>query len=144
MTLPHKIMISALQKHDDGTIELTVTVPQSVVAKTTDEVINEHVKEALLPGFRKGMAPREAVEKSLDQDHLREDVLRKLLPQSYIEAVQENKINPILNPKIHVEKLEDGKDWVFKAITAEAPVVVLKDYKTAVKSLTATSKIVVP
>jgi FKBP-type peptidyl-prolyl cis-trans isomerase (trigger factor) len=142
--LGHKVMISAIQKHDDGTIELTVTVPQSVVAKVREEVINEHVKEALLPGFRKGMAPKDVVEKSLDQDHLREDVLRKLLPQSYIEAVGENKINPILNPKIHVEKLEDGKDWVFKALTAEAPEVTLKDYKSAIKTLTASSKIVVP
>jgi FKBP-type peptidyl-prolyl cis-trans isomerase (trigger factor) len=137
-------MISAIQKHEDGTIELTVTVPADLIAKAREEVIVEHVKEAELPGFRKGMAPRDLVEKSLNQDHLREDTLRKLLPQGYIEAVQSNKINPVLNPKIHVEKLEDGKDWVFKAFTAEAPIVTLKDYKTAVKKVTAASKIVVP
>lgn len=137
-------MISAIQKHDDGTIELTVTIPASLVAKTKDEIIEEHVKEAQLPGFRKGKAPREQVEKSLDADHLREDTLRKLLPQTYVEAVQDNKINPILNPKIQVDKLEDGKDWVFKAFTAEAPLVSLKDYKSKVKDLTAKSKIEIP
>jgi FKBP-type peptidyl-prolyl cis-trans isomerase (trigger factor) len=137
-------MTSILAKHEDGTIELTVTIPSDLIAKTKEEVIADHVKEAELPGFRKGMAPRDLVEKSINQDHLREDILKKLLPQGYIEAVQENKINPVLNPKIQVEKLEEGKDWVFKALTAEAPQVVLKDYKEAVKKATAATKIVIP
>lgn len=137
-------MISAIQKQADGTIELTVTIPQSLVEKTRNEVIEEHVSQAQLPGFRKGKAPREQVEKALDADHLREDVLRKVLPVAYVKAVEDNKINPVLNPKIQVEKLEDGKDWVFKAFTAEAPTVTLKEYKKAVKEVTAAGKIVIP
>jgi FKBP-type peptidyl-prolyl cis-trans isomerase (trigger factor) len=137
-------MTSVLAKHEDGTIELTVTIPIDLIAKTKEEVIVDYIKDAELPGFRKGMAPRDLVEKSLNQDHLRERILKKLLPQAYIEAVQENKINPVLNPKIQVEKLEEGKDWVFKALTAEAPLVALKDYKEAVKKVTAASKIIVP
>ncbi len=137
-------MISAIQKHEDGTIELTVTIPANLVAKTREEVVKEHVKEATLPGFRKGMAPQDLVEKSLDPDHLREDILRKLLPETYVEAVEQNKIHPVLNPKINVEKLEDGKDWIYKALTAEAPVVTLKNYKDAVKKITASSKIAIP
>lgn len=137
-------MKSILAKHNDGTIELTVTIPDDLVAKTKTQVIEEHVKEATIPGFRKGMAPKAMVEKSLDQDHLREDTLRKLLPQGYSDAIKEHKIAPIVNPKIHVEKLEDGKDWVFKAFTCEAPVVTLGNYKEAVKKVTAKAKIVVP
>lgn len=137
-------MKSILAKHEDGTIELTVTIPADLVAKTKIEVIEEHVKEATLPGFRKGMAPKVMVEKSLDQDHLREDTLRKLLPQGYSDAVNEHKILPIINPKIHVEKLEDAKDWVFKAFTCEAPKITLGNYKEAVKKITAKSKIIIP
>lgn len=137
-------MNSALKKHEDGTIELTVTIPATSVAKVKQEVIDEHVKDAELPGFRKGKAPRAAVEKSLDREHLREDILRKLLPQGYVEAVNEHKINPILNPKIHVDKLEDDKDWVFTALTAEAPEVNTGDYKNEVRKITAKTKIIVP
>lgn len=137
-------MKSILAKHTDGTIELTITIPVNLIEKAKTEVVEEHAKDAQMPGFRKGMARKDMVEKSLDKDHLREDILRKLLPQGYSEAIKEHKLAPIINPKIHVEKLEEGKDWTFKAFTCEAPEVSLTNYKQAVKKITAKSKIVVP
>lgn len=137
-------MITAVKKHEDGTIELTVTLPWNKVEKAKDLVLEEHVKVAELPGFRKGMAPLELVEKSLNKEHVREDVLRKVLPEGYVEAVKEHKLNPIINPKIHVDSIEDGKDWVFTAFTCEAPQISLGNYKEGVKKVTAKSKIAVP
>ena len=137
-------MKSIILKHEDGTIQLTITVPWSLVVKEKNHVLEEHVKVSELPGFRKGMAPKEMVEKSLDRDHIREDILRKLLPDTYVEALKEHKLNPVLNPKLHVEKLEDEKDWTYTALTAEAPTVTLGNYQEAVKKITAKSKIVVP
>ena len=137
-------MTSLLKKHEDGTIELTVTIPWEKIKKLKDEVINEYVKTAEIPGFRKGMAPKEIVEKNLDEAHLREDILKKILPESYVQALKEHNINPIINPKLHVEKLENEKDWVFTAFTAEAPEIILTDYKDKIKEITAKSKIIVP
>lgn len=137
-------MITVLKREEDGTIQLTVTLPWELVKKTKEEVIVEHVKEVQLPGFRKGKAPRKLVEENLNQDHLREDILKKLLPQGYVEALKEHKINPVLSPKVHVDKLEDDKDWVFTALTAETPNVELGKYKDAVQKITAKTKIVVP
>ena len=137
-------MQSLIKRHEDGTIELTIILPWNQVKKAKDEVLDEHVKVAQLPGFRKGKAPKEAVEKNLDKDHVREDILKKLLPQGYAEALKEHGVSPILNPKIHVEKLEEDKDWSFSAFTAEAPEVTLGKYKDEVKNITAKSKIIVP
>lgn len=137
-------MITALKKEEDGTIQLTVTLPWELVKKTKEEVIKEHVTQAQMPGFRKGKAPRKIVEENLNQDHLREDILKKLLPQGYIEALKEHKVSPVLSPKVHVDKLEDDKDWVFTALTAEAPEVALGKYKDAVQKVTVKSKIIVP
>lgn len=137
-------MNSILKKHDDGTIELTITIPANLIEKAKNNVIDEHVKEAVLPGFRKGMAPKDIVEKTINQEHLREDILRNLLPERYVEALKEHKITPILNPKIHVDKLEDGKDWTFTAFTAETPQITLGNYKEAIKKITTKSKIIVP
>lgn len=137
-------MITALKKHEDATIELTITIPSQKVKEAKDLVLKEHVKTAQLPGFRKGMAPLDLVEKSLDKEHVREDVLRKLLPEGYVEAVKEHKLNPIINPKIHVDSIEEGKDWVFTALTCEAPKITLGSYKEDVKKVTAKSKIAVP
>jgi len=137
-------MKSILAKQDDGTIQLTIAIPWSTVKKAKEEALEAYLASAQLPGFRKGKAPKKLVEKNINQDHLREEVLRKLLPQSYVEALKEHALKPILNPKIHVEKLEDDKDWTFTAFTAEAPEITLGDYKEAVKKITAKSKIIVP
>jgi FKBP-type peptidyl-prolyl cis-trans isomerase (trigger factor) len=137
-------MKSILDRQEDGTIKLTITIPWSVVKKAKEKAVAAHVDSTQLPGFRKGKAPKKLVEENIDQDHLREEVLRKLLPEGYVEALKEHNLKPILNPKIHVHKLEEDKDWTFEAFTAEAPEITLGDYKDSVKKVTAKSKIVVP
>ncbi len=149
-------MISALNKQPNGTIELTITIPYVDVKKAWDGVVDEAVKNAEIKGFRKGKAPRNLVEEKLDKEKLREETLKKLLPQSYAEALKTHSINPIITPKIHVNKLEDpindsGKDlpasrqgWQFTALTCEKPTLNLGNYKDAIKKVTAKSKIVIP
>lgn len=133
-----------IEKQQDGTIKLTITLQAETIAKARTEVIAEIAQKANLPGFRKGKAPNDLVEKNINEDQIREEILKKLVPQAYTEAVQENKIKPIMNPKLHVEKIENGTDWVFHAFTCEMPEVDLGKYKDSVSKVTAKSKIVVP
>ncbi len=137
-------MISAIQKLEDGTINLTVTVPQKKIEETRKSVVDGFSKEAELPGFRKGKAPKNLVEEKLDEEKIKEEVLRKLLPETYLEAIKEHNLNPILSPQIHVQKLDKESDWQYRAVTCEAPQIDLDNYKEEVKKVTAKSKIIVP
>ena len=137
-------MKSQLTRSEDSTITLKITVPWSEVKKTQEEVLVEMAKNADLPGFRKGKAPKKIVEENLDKTRVREEVLRHVLPKAYIDAVKEHNLKPIIDPKVHVKPLEDEKNWEFEAVTCEEPKVDLGDYKTKVKSVTAKSKIIVP
>ncbi|MBI1982132.1 MAG: hypothetical protein HYS68_00935 [Candidatus Levybacteria bacterium] len=137
-------MTAALQKLDDGTIKLTITIPAPVVKKTQEEVVSELVKNAKLAGFRKGKAPKKLVEEKLDKQEVQEEVLKKLLPSAYLEAIKQHNLKPIINPKIHVQKVGVGADWIFEALTCEMPEVKLDGYKEAIAKLTAKSKIIVP
>lgn len=137
-------MKSTLTKKDDDTIELTITIPWLDIEKTWDTVIDEAVKTISLPGFRKGKAPKKLAEKQLDPEKIQEEVLKALLPKYYTEAVKEHDIKPVMNPKIHVNKLDAQKDWEFTATTAEAPKIELGEYKKAVQAVTAKSKIIIP
>lgn len=133
-----------IEKQTDGTIKFTITIPQASVAKTQEEVLGEMAKDAEVAGFRKGKAPQKLVEEKLNPDHVRENILKKLLPQAYMEAVEEHKIQPIMNPKLHVEKIEEGQDWVITALTCEMPKVELGKYKESVQKVTSKSKIIIP
>lgn len=135
---------SQIKRQEDGTIELTVTVAWAEIAQAKKDVISEHAKESDIAGFRKGMAPIDLVEKNLDKGHVKEDILRKILPTAYAEAVKSNAINPIISPRIHVQKIEDTKDWEFIAQTCEMPKIDLGNYKDEVQKITAKGKIVIP
>jgi len=137
-------MKSLIKKLEDNTIELTITIPVAVIKAARAEAIEAFTKEIQVPGFRKGMAPKDVVEKRIDPDRLREEILKKLLPRTYVETVKEHAISPIINPKIHVNKLEDGKDWEYTAITCEAPKISLNGYKEKIKTLNAKAKIAIP
>lgn len=137
-------MTAAIVREDNGTIKLTVTIPWKEVEKTREEVLAGAQKSATVAGFRKGKAPKKLVEENVNETAVREDILKKLLPNYYVKAVEEHKLRPIMNPKIHVDTIEDKKDWQFTALTCELPEVTLGDYKKKVKDITAKSKIVIP
>jgi len=137
-------MNSSLQKAQDGTITLNITIPKSEVAKTKQEVISSLSKSANVPGFRKGKAPKKLIEEKVDEEKLREEILKKLLPTAYFEAVKQHKLNPVLNPKIHIDKIEKNSDWTFQAVTCEAPKIELGDYKKRIAEVSAKSKIIIP
>ena len=137
-------MESAIEKQEDGTIVLNITISSSEVKKTTEEVIEEISKTVNVAGFRKGKAPKKIVESKVDKDRVKEDVLRKLLPKYYADAIKKHDIKPIINPRIHVEILEDDKDWKFTASTCETPQIDLNGYKENIKKITSGTKIIIP
>lgn len=137
-------MNTNLERQQDGTIKLNITIPKEEIEKVRKEVLEEFAKKAKIAGFRPGKAPQSLVEENVDQEKVREEILKKSLPKAYSQAIQQNNIKPIISPKIHIEKFEDGKDWVFSALTCELPEVDLGTYKQNVQKVTAKSKIIIP
>lgn len=135
---------STIEKQPDGTIKISVTLPKEEIEKAKKEVLTQVTKNAKIAGFRKGKAPESLVGETANQEEIREEILKKLLPPAYAEVVESNNLKPIMNPKIHIEKIEDEKDWEFIALTCEMPEIDLGDYKKNVQKITAKSKIIIP
>lgn len=142
--------VTALEKQDNGTIKLTITIPYTEAEKVWHEVEEQAVKNADLPGFRKGKAPQKLVVEKLNKETLREETLKKLLPTYYLQAIEEHRIKPAMHPRIQIEEAPfieekgDTKDWKFVALTCEVPAITLDDYKKKIKDITAKAKIVIP
>lgn len=134
-----------LSRQTDGTITIKVTIPWNETDTIREKVIDEAVKNIEVQGFRKGQAPRNIAEAKLDKLAVREEMLKRLVSDEYIKAIKELNINPIVNPRIHIEAFEDGTPVEFSAETAEDPKVDLKNYKDEVKKIKpASPKIIVP
>ncbi len=127
-------MTSTLNRQTDGSIAITITIPWTDVAKTYEKVVVEMVNHTELPGFRIGKAPRELVEKNLDKTKVYEEALKTLIPDSYNAAVTEQKVKPIVSPKIELKDATENKDWVFIAHTCEKPTITVGDYKKAIQA----------
>lgn len=137
-------MVSAIQKQENGTIRLTITVPAADVKKTRDAIVAQYASAIQVPGFRKGKAPKKLAEERIDSGKVHEELLKTILPAYYSQAIKEHKLQPIINPRVHIEKLEEGKDLQFVAETCEAPNIDLGSYKEDIRKITAKGKIIVP
>lgn len=124
---------AVLARLDDGTIQITLSIPQEKIAQAQEEVIAEFVKEIEVPGFRKGKAPLDIATKRLDKQKVYEHSLQHLLPEAYANAIEGHQLRPILAPRFELISVEEDKDWVVRAITCEVPSIDLGDYKKAIK-----------
>lgn len=129
---------------EDRTITLKITIPWNTVEQARTRVVDHLVKQVQVSGFRRGMAPRNVAEQHLKKELVQEEVLKEVLGKAYNEAVKQEKLTPIITPRVHVDTFEDGTDLVFSAELCEAPEITMGDYKKDVKEVTAKSKIAIP
>lgn len=85
--------------------KIVIEVPEEEIKNATDKQYNDLRKEALVPGFRKGRAPRRLLEKRFGKETT-EAVKLKLLAQVSESAIKDNKLAILGEPDIDVEKIE--------------------------------------
>jgi trigger factor len=85
--------------------KVVVEIPEEAVRKTTDEQYETLRKDALVPGFRKGRAPRRLLEKRFGKETT-EQIKLKLLAEASDSALKDNKLDILRDPDIDFEKIE--------------------------------------
>ncbi len=66
---------------DHSQVKLSINVPQTEVKNQYDDLLNYYVKNIQLPGFRKGKAPQDVIERKLGES-LKADALGKILEEA--------------------------------------------------------------
>jgi trigger factor len=85
--------------------KVIVEIPEEVVKNATDEQYESLRKEAVVPGFRKGRAPRRLLEKRFGKETA-EQVKLKLLADTSDSAIKDNKLDVLREPNIDFENIE--------------------------------------
>ncbi len=120
---------SVIAKSDDGTIQITFSIPYAIVKDSQEKVVEEFAKTAEIAGFRKGKAPIEKVREKMDPNTLVEKSLSRILPKALGNTITEHKLKPAIYPKFEVIKANVNEDWQIRAVTCELPEFDLGDYK---------------
>ncbi len=108
---------------------MRVEVEAKAVDEVFDSVTKEFQKQAALPGFRPGKAPRDLVLKKYSAE-ITDEAKRKLIGDNYRKALEEKKISVIGYPDIEEIAFGKGQNLQFAATIETAPEFELPEYKS--------------
>jgi trigger factor len=83
---------------------IKVTIPPEMVSEEFDKSYKQWTRTVPIAGFRPGKAPRKLVERKFGKQVALE-VKQALVDNAYAEALKENKLSPIADPEVDLEKL---------------------------------------
>jgi len=126
-------MQTKIEKQPKSTIKMTVVIENSAVKDFYEKEVSHAVEHVEIQGFRKGTAPKEMVIEKVGNSRLYGDTINSLLQHYYPQALKENHLNPISNPKVDIKEFDISKDLEFTAEFAVRPEVKIGDYKKALK-----------
>lgn len=108
--------------------EIEVEIPADVVAKQQEALVQQYSKQARIPGFRKGKVPASMVRNRFSSE-ITSDVVERLVPQYFREAVVKGGFRPVSQPHIYGLEFTPGEPIKFKAAFEVLPEFDLGDYK---------------
>lgn len=120
-------MKTEVKKLDSTRCEINIAVSGELVKNKFEEVFSQIAKEAKVPGFRPGKAPRDVLEKHYASS-VHEQVLKELVPDVYNQAITAEKLDVIELPQITDVKL-NRSNLSFKAVVEVTPEIQIKDYR---------------
>ena len=110
-------------------VKLELTIEASKFDDAIKKVYFKSAKYFNIPGFRKGKAPINIVEKYYGKEIFYEDAFNEVAPTELEEALKENNIIAVSRPEIDVTQIEKGKDLIFTAVLQTKPEAELGKYK---------------
>ena len=106
---------------NDATLKITLPA----------EEVNKGFKKAVanIPGFRKGKAPRNVIEMHYGKEAVKQEAFELVANQCYTQALEEQKLIPVSDPKVEESVFEENKDMELTIKVTLKPEVELGDYK---------------
>ena len=121
--------VTKFTEKEQSTAELIVEVD----AQTFDQAIEKSYKknrgQIMVPGFRRGKAPRKMIERMYGASVFYEDAINLIAPDAFEKAVEEKQLKTVGQPSVDDVDISDEKVLTLTFITALYPVVKLGKYK---------------
>ena len=110
-------------------VSLEVEVPVEEVRRGLQEAYRRLAQRVRVPGFRPGRVPPEVLRARLGTQSVYDEALDILLPRAYREAVEQNRLEPVEEPRVDIVQMGEDKPLIFKAEVTVKPEVTLGAYR---------------
>lgn len=118
-----------IEKLEKNLIKLDISIDAEIATEEYSKAARALSNSITIPGFRKGKAPRNMVEKHVGETRIKHETLNKILPAVFANAISENNLEVASEPYIESFDFEIGKDVKVVAKIELKPDVVIKKYK---------------
>jgi trigger factor len=113
--------------------EIKIEIDPATVRETYDRISDRYAKQAKVPGFRPGHAPR-AVVRTRFKNEIRGQALQELVPDAVNEAINKHELNALGEPEVQLDNAEAlekfGEEPLLVKVNVEVlPKVELQKYK---------------
>ncbi len=110
-------------------VKLEFTIEAAKFDEAIKTVYSKNAKYFNIPGFRKGKAPMNIVERYYGDEIFYEDAFNEVVPEVYEKELKENNIEAVSRPDLDVKQIGKGQDLIFTAVVQTKPEVKLGKYK---------------
>ena len=120
--------VKSVEKLEKSMVALTIEASAAELEAAVDKVYKKQRGKIMIPGFRKGHAPRKIIEAMYGTDVFYEDAVNEIYPDLFAQAAEQEKLDTVAYPEVELQDInKDG--FTFKATVAVRPEVTLGDYK---------------
>lgn len=110
------------------TRKLTIVLPPEKVRPELEAGYRKLKNEVRLKGFRRGKVPRHILEKNYSPQ-IKAEVSEKLVQATYFEAIEQQKLDPVVHPEIKRHSFGDDDSFTYEAEVDIRPDFELGQYK---------------
>ena len=108
---------------------LKITAPAAEVNAGYKKAVQKIADQANIPGFRKGKAPRAIIEMHYGKESVKQEACEIVANKAYSEALDQEKLIPVSDPKVEESTFEEGKDMELTIKVTLKPEPELGEYK---------------
>ena len=121
-------MKSAVETLSPTRAKLTVEVPFEELKPSLDAAYKKIAQQINVPGFRKGKVPPMVIDRQVGRGPVLDEAVNEALPKLYVQALQDNDLQPLAQPEIEITRFEDHEALEFTAEIDVRPEITLPEY----------------
>lgn len=118
-----------VEKLEKNMAKLTIEVSAEQFQAAVKKAFNKNKNKFSIPGFRKGKAPQAMIEKMYGEGIFFEDAADEAINETCMAAMNESGLEIVSRPEVSIEQIGKDKPFVYTALVAVRPEVVLGEYK---------------
>ena len=121
--------VTNVEKREKSIAAVTVVVSPEEFDEAVNSVYKKNRGSIMVPGFRKGKAPRKIIEGMYGKSVFHEDAINEIAPQAYAQAVKEKELKVVASPSLEAADVGEDNSLTLVIDCVLYPEITLKKYK---------------